>query len=226
MLQELIEPRQCHGSICVKDVLYMLDGFVRHDAIGSEPITTDNDLSASDNEASTTEGEPVVSASVHSMMMVCGSWQHESDMPLAVCSPKVANINDTVYLLDEDTKKLLQMDAGKVWSECAPCPAEGYCYGVSMTSITGRLFVAGGGDMICACYSPETNTWCTGQRPLRSHHYGALAYRDDKLLFLGGSYDDGTDKVEEYNIDEDRWQMCSYKMPQELHSHHAFTLSM
>ena len=95
-----------------------------------------------------------------------------------------------------------------------------------MTSARGRLFVAGGDDMICAWYSPETNTWCTGQQPLRMHVHGALAFHDDKLLFLGGSFDDGTDEVETYDIDEDKWRMCSYKMPRELCFHQAFTLNM
>ena len=110
-LQDLIESRRAHGSICVRNVLYILGGFLG-DAI-------DDELSTSDGETVSDEA----SASVHSMKMEIGSWQHEPDMPLAVRCPNVASIDNTVYLLDAlDSMKLLQMDDDKIWSERAPMP--------------------------------------------------------------------------------------------------------
>ena len=95
-----------------------------------------------------------------------------------------------------------------------------------MTSAQGRLFVAGGPNMICTWYQPDKDTWCTGQQPLREHRYGALTYHNNKLLLLGGYFKGGTGEVEEYNIDEDKWSMCSYKMPKKVYSHYAVVLNM
>ena len=140
----------------------------------------------------------------------------------------LSNFGNSVYLLDEITNQLLHLDIDKqVWSQLASLPEqEKYCAGVSMTSARGQLFVVGGLNRICAWYQPETNTWCTGQQPLQKHRYGSLAYRNNTLLLLGGSFSDGTDEVEEYDIDEDKWIVCSYKMPRKLYNHHAFILAM
>ena len=133
-----------------------------------------------------------------------------------------------MYLLDaEDSKKLwhLDVDEGE-WNELAPLPIKNKCYGASMISARGRLFVAGGHQRTCAWYQPESNTWCTGQQPLREHNYGALAHYNEKLLLLGGYFKGGTDEVEEYHIDEDKWSMCSYKMPKKINLHHAIVMKI
>ena len=95
-----------------------------------------------------------------------------------------------------------------------------------MTSGRGRLFAAGGQFKICAWYTPGTNTWCMGENTLWSHMYGSLAYIDDKLMLLGGSYDRDTDAVEEYDIKADEWSVYSYKMPRRLYNHQALTLAL
>ena len=188
-LQDLLEPRDSHGSICVKDVLYLIGGYLGRDSVD-------------------------MLDSVDMMTMKDGVWKKGPNIPLAVEYPKVSNIGDSVYLLDENTEQLWHLDVdNKIWKQLAPFPVEDECYGVSMTSAQGRLFVAGGGHMICAWYTPDSNAWCTGKQPLREHEYGALAYHDDKLLLLGGSKWSGTDEVEEYDIDGDKWSVCSYKMP-------------
>ena len=86
-----------------------------------------------------------------------------------------------------------------------------------MTSAQGRLFVAGGESMICAWFDPKTNAWCTGQQPLHQHKHGALAYHNEKLLLLGGNLNGGTDAVEECDIEEDKWTVCSYKIPKKIY---------
>ena len=86
--------------------------------------------------------------------------------------------------------------------------------------------MAGSESKICASYNPDSNSWCTGQQTLREHRYGALAYHNDKLFSLGGNEAYGTDEVEEYDIDEDKWSMCSCKMPRKLYNHHAMVLNI
>ena len=196
-LQDLMEPRGYHGTICVKNVLYVLGG------------TDEN------------------SHTVHSMEMQLGIWQHEPDMPLGIMFPKVSEIDDIIYVLDsERSKGLFQLNADNEWNDCEPLPIEDESSTVSMTAAHGKLFVAGGENFVCAWYQPDTDTWCTGQRPLLQHEHGALVLYSNKLLLLGGSHEHGTDEVEEYDIEADKWTVCQYKMPRKLSNHHAVTLDM
>ena len=202
-LQNLIEQRHSHGSIYVKDVLYVLGGYIA----SSSDVSTDT---------------------VEMMMLRDGEWQNGPNLPNAVKFPKVSSIEEHLYLLDaHGSKELWYLDVDEeVWSKLAPLPVKTSLRGVSMTSSRGRLFVAGGQKMVCAWFDPHTNTWCTGQQPLQQHKYGSLVYHDDKLLLLGGSFNDGTDEVEEYDIDNDTWSVCSYKMPRKLCSHHVLVLDL
>ena len=206
-LQDLLDNRHGHGSICVKEVLYVFGGFVGKPRKSMEE-----------------------SDSVHSMIIKDGECKNEPSMPLAVAFPKVTNICDSVYLLDETTNQLFHLDTTEnIWKQLASLSGEEECcVGVSMTSAQGKLLVAGGSNRICAWYQPETNTWCTGQGPRYQHTYGALvlAHHNNKLLLLGGNYEGRTDAVEEYNIEENKWSVCSYKMPKKINGHHAIVLNM
>ena len=203
-LPDMLTTRRCHGTICIHQVLYVLGGCV---GIGSD-----------DSEPST---------SVDSLAMERGVWVNGPGLPQSVKFPKVSNLGDRVYLLDQTSSQLVCLDIDKkAWRSLSPLPVKGDCRGVSMASAREWLFVAGGLCKICSWYKPETNTWCMGQQPLKQHKYGALAYNNDKILLLGGSYMGGTDEVEEYDIDENKWSVCSYKMPEKLYRHHAVVLSM
>ena len=179
-LEKMLMIRQGHGSICIKEVLYVLGGFVGRYTLNSKP-----------------------SNSVQSMVMKNGDWQYDSQMPLAVEVPTVSNIDNTVYVLDGESTKLLKMDVDiKIWNELASPPIARKCYGASMATARDQLIVAGGYQNVLALYNPKTDTWCTGQRPLKKHHYGTLVYHNNNLVFLGGYHDDGTDAVEEYDFEE------------------------
>ena len=201
-LQDILEERQCHGSVYVNEVLYVLGGYVGED---------DQD-----------------SNSVDSMVMKNGNWESGPNLPLGMIFPQVSNCDDRVYLLDaEESKKLFHLDVTiDVWHELAPLPVEHECYGVSMTSANRRLLVAGGDNMICAWFNVDTNTWSTGKQPLRKHQYGSLTYYNGKFLLLGGSFEGGTDEVEMYDTEEDNWTLCTYKMPRKFRLHHALLLKV
>ena len=201
-LQDILEERQCHGSVCVNKVLYVLGGYLGEDDQHSN--------------------------SVDSMIMKNGNWESGPNLPLVVKFPNVSNCDELVYLLDsEDSKKLFRLDVtAEVWHELAPLPVEQECDGVCMTSANRRLLVAGGEDMICAWFNIETNTWSIGQPPLRKHLFGSLVHYNEKFLLLGGSFEGGTDEVEMYDTEDDKWTLCTYKMPQKLCEHYALLLKM
>ena len=201
-LQDILEERQCHGSVCVNEVLYVLGGYL-----------------GEDNQHSN---------SVDSMVIKNGNWESGPNLPLVVKFPKVSNCHESVYLLDaEGSKKLFHLDVTiDVWHELAPLPVEQGCYGISMTSANSRLLVAGGENMICAWFSMDTNTWSTGKQPLREHDYGSLAHFNGKFLLLGGYFEGGTDEAEMYDIEEGNWTLCTYKMPRKRRLHHALLLKV
>ena len=201
-LQNLQTRRQGHGSICVSGVLYVLGGFQN--------------------------GSTVNSNSVDSMKIGDGPWQNEPDLPFGVKFPKVADVDDTLFLLDsEATNKLLCLDvAEKTWIEQESLPFEEHYAGLSVTSAWGRLYAAGGRRRMCAWYDPATNTWCMGQQPLQKHKYGALVCHNDRLFLLGGNFQGCDGEVEEYDMEEDTWMVCSYKMPRKLRHHYAFVVDI
>ena len=145
------------------------------------------------------------------------NWLSGPDLPIPMLRPKVSNIEENVYLLDDFSKALLKLDMKqKKWISCASLP-EGKR--VSLVSARGLLFAVGIG--IFAWYIPGTDTWCMGNRPLHNHLNGALTFYQNKLLLLGGRF---TEDIEEYDITNNTWSMCSYKMPLILEDHFALIL--
>ena len=154
--------------------------------------------------------------------------QEGPDLPFNVKFPKVAQINGSVFLLDEFSNQLLHLDVDNhKWSHRSSLPSnDPSVYGVSMTAARGRLYAAGGYNNFCAWYRPCTDTWCVVQKTLKRHLYGSLVYHKDKLVLLGGSFNSNTDEIEEYNFEEGTWSMCSYKMPASLMNHCALVLDL
>ena len=205
-LQNLLTQRSYHGSVCVKGALYVIGGNIGN---SDEP-----------------------SDSVDFMVMEDGDWEEGPALPLAVEFSEATNLDDSIYLLEVKSLQLLCLDIDKrVWNKLAKLPVRGANQGavheISLTSAHGMLFAAGGLIRVCAWYSPATDTWCTGEPPLQIHNYGALAYHNRKLVLLGGHDEvDGTDEVEEYNIEENKWSMCTYKIPKKILFLHAVLLDM
>ena len=204
-LQDMKEARHSHGTTYMNGLLLVIGGCLGQKSSIKQRCT-----------------------SVHSMVLEGGDWRNEPDLPLAVECPKVSDIVDDVYLLDAlNTNQLYKREKGEhVWNKKASLPVDAPSYCAGMTSAQGKLFVAGGRLQICAWYNPEIDTWCLGEKPLGVHMHGALAYHNERLLLLGGGWKEGTDDVEEYDIERGTWSMCSYKMPAKLYDHYALVLDM
>ena len=163
------------------------------------------------------------------MDIACGDWQCLLELPVALSDPKVAALNDSAYILDEDTRQLMRMDVEKkTCVQLSPLPGEGICPGVSMATVNNKLCVAGDRPPICAMYEPDTDTWCEIQKPNQWHFYGSLIFYQEKLLLLGGKWHiRGTDDIEEYTFDEGKWSTSGIRMPQEsLCDHYSFVLDI
>ena len=198
-MQNMRKTRRMHGSICVKSILFVIGGH------------------QDGQKANSVEMIPIEG----------GCWQDGPNMPIDAEYPKVADTDESVYVLDQETRKLLHLDVNrKTWSAQAPFP-RGRCFGVSMVSAQDKLFLAGGSDKVCAWYNIASNAWFMVQQPLQRHRYGALVHYDNILMLLGGSiFGDGTEEVEEYDIEADSWSMCHFRMPTGLYDHYALLLEV
>ena len=114
-LQDLMHERYCHGSISVRNVLYVLAGWDANNKIES----------------------------VHYLEIKRGSWQHGPDLPCVMVWPNVASVNDSIYVLDTDTRQFWGLNFDRnMWIKQASFP--GQCVGTGMASVNGQLLVAGG----------------------------------------------------------------------------------
>ena len=181
MLKRMRRKRHGHGSICIRGVLYVFGGLTAGKVTKSvECLVLDHWMSAR-------------------------YWQNNTDLPIPVQYPKVANIKKKVYVLDatSTTKQLFEFDTEKnTWRELAPIPVDN-CSTASMATVYDTLCVAGGGpSRVCAFYKPAINTWWEGQQPSLDHTHGALVFHDNKLFLLGGRQ---TDAIEEYSLKDNTW---------------------
>ena len=201
-LPNMLVHRCGHGSICVKQTVYVFGGNVPDSS--------------------------KISGSVDLFPMNGCTWKEGPALPFKLKFPKVSQINNGVFLLDENSNQLLHLDVDNYkWSHRSPLPSnEPSVYGVSMTAARGRLYVAGGFYRMCAWYRPCTDTWCVVQGTHKKHIYGSLVYNKDKLVLLGGSFKSNTEEIEEYNIEEGTWSLCSYKMPASLMGHCGLVLDL
>ena len=204
-LENMPTTRCRHGSICIKGVLLVFGG---KPTVGLKRKSVD--FLALENKP----------------------WQRGPDIPVTVQHPKVAEITGSVYLLDEDTRQLMQLDnvttdmQGKAWTMKASLPGDGNCEGVSMISVDNHLCVTGGDCRITAWYDPMTNAWSLGQQTIKKHWYGPLVHHNDVLYLLGGSYKTtyGDDDIEELSIEGGTWTVSNMKMPKSLMLHQALEL--
>ena len=203
-LPDMLKKRYAHASAYVKGCLFVLGGY--HATNDSKPK----------------------SDSVDFMKLECGGWQNGPVIPIHSAYPAVTSLDDSrVYLLDKDEKKLFELDIeGKLWKERASLPVGNPFWGYSMKSAQNKLLVAGGVTKCCAWYNPVTDAWSMGQQTLKQHNYGSLVHHNSKFLLLGGSCEKGTDEVEEYDIANHTWSVCSFKMPAKLDMHFALMLDM
>ena len=192
-----------HGSICVQQTIYVCGGC--------------------------NCGIRMQCNSVYMISPNYARWQTGPYLPLSVKFPKVAEVDDSVYLLDEESSQLVQLHVeSRKWRKRASLPwKEPNCFGLSMTSAKGQLYVAGGYRKQFVYYRPCIDTWCLATPPLLTHAYGSLVYHKDKLILLGGNFKGaGSDDVEEYSFEEETWSLCSYKMPPGLFQHCGLVLNI
>ena len=193
--------RWAHGSIYITGILYVICGCI------------------SGNK----------SASVDCLTLASGQWESLPDSPIAVSFPNLAELDGKPFMLDSDnTHKLYKFDVEKnEWKERASLP-DAHSGGASMVAVSGQLCVAGGTKGICAWYNPTSNTWSMSeQKPSKRHLYGSLVQFDaTTLILLGGSWDNGTDEIEELNIEDGSWSVKELKMPAKLYNHKAFILDI
>ena len=204
-LPSLLSRRRSHASVCAKRQLYIFGG-----------------RGAGDGE---------ILSSVDYLDINGGRWNHGPEMANVIITPKVAGSEDSVYLLDDHENQLFHLDVNtKTWSERAPYPAKGDDDGAvraNIIAVQDKILLAGGWYLVCAWYTPSTDTWCkAGSVPGdRLHVDNALVLRDNKVLLLGGD-DWSPPGDKEYDLETGTWSDCSFQLPYALFGHCAMMLNI
>ena len=200
-LKNMLRTRYCHGSAFVKGTAFVVSEY--------------------------NHGKG--SCSMDYLDVEEGKWQEGPAAPAPLPWPKVSSMDgDSIYILDS-TSSLYQLDVqSKAWVRRASLPGRGWS--VSMAAGPGgKLFVAGGRNNICFCYTASTDTWAqVMSAPSLRHYDGTMSTvtRRNKtvLMLLGG----GSSDVEECNVEEDDdehcWSVSHFKLPMAIKFHAAFQL--
>ena len=113
---------------------------------------------------------------------------------------------------------LQQLDWGSWRLRRAWPGGRGSTAGARAVGLGHYLYVVGGESRLCERYSPSTDTWVQLTQPVGCHSLGAVVVWGNTLLLLGGDERrDGVwvigDEVEQYNIQDDTWSVCDWKLP-------------
>ena len=191
-LQALKVKRHAHGSIFMTGKIFVFGGYTSNEC------------------------------SVHSLALDGNKWTEEAELPNAVAHPEVVSVENSIFLLDVYSNKLLHMDTEtKTWYFRKRAPGS-VSAGARMVVVQGQILVAGG-NKTTAQYDPKTDTWCTLNSPTLKHEFGALVGLDKKLYLIGGLNED---RIEEYNLVTGTWSVCDMRFPKELYHLHALALDI
>ena len=193
-LTRLLEQRCCHGSIFLKNLVFVFGGWVNPRYSGSVQYLDES-----------------------------GSWQVAPAIPQGVRFPEVVKTDDDgVFLLDPWYRnELFRMDfETKLWVRKAALTG-GLSEGARMTCVNGKLCVAGGVKNILAWYTPSTDTWAHGVKLQLRHYFGAVMHQNNTILVVGG---EDQKKVESYDLDTGVWSVCNWEMPERLINLHGLMI--
>ena len=162
------------------------------------------------------------SSSVHSLALDGEEeWTEEAQMPISVCYPEVASVENGIFLLDGHTLVHLDLKT-RTWSHRQSMPVS-RSIGARMIAVQNVLLAAGSSNKIAAQYNPSTDAWTTLSSPTLRHSFGAMAAIGKRVYLIGGQDEDG---IEEYNLDTGIWSVCDVRMPIELFHLHALALDI
>ena len=188
-LANLLHPRHKHGSVVVKNLLFIFGGFVGG----------------------------IVLNSVHYMDLTEGSWQVAPNIPVGVLNPEITYAENNIFLLDTYVNhKLFHMDiSSKSWSLKSIMPDELKVdsMGARMIHVRDQLLITGGISGMLAWYTPATDTWARGAFSQFHHNRAAVIQHENTILVVGGQ---NQTKVESYNMDIGLWSECEWEMPKAL----------
>ena len=203
-LPELEDARWGHGSICVDNVLYVIGG-----SIPDKHMWTNSVLKLDMDEIGATweEGPSAPSTTLYCPKIIRADPQSSS-----------------VYVLDDDSGELYCFDTSEsetrnAWSLKTKLKKPS---GASMTSLGGKIYIAGGRKKDCCVYDPVTDTTSYGNKPESEHCYGSLFPVGENLMLIGGK----TQSIEQYNTRRPgNWETSAVTLPEETDFGSGFLIS-
>ncbi len=210
-------PRQAAAAVLIQDHVYVMGGVVEVD--GEWQSTTCTEAYSLSEDV----------------------WEKKTPMKQGMIAPISAGVGNTICVLYNDNHKYsvtrtlqLYNAVNDQWRFGASLPdTMGRTFGARAVGLDDSCLVAGGPDNLCARYMIRTNRWEELTPPHHMHHYGSLILHAGEVLIMGGvsdieEDDDGyglpSDIVESFDVSQNTWSVCTWRMPQKLWLHHAVLL--
>ena len=194
-LADMSFPRRSYASVCICGELFIIGNYV-----------PDEGSSASVEVLNVNEDN--------------GKWRLAPPVPKAFCMPKVACLTTRMYCMGFQIRQFYCFDTvQKNWNELAAIPQD-IGFGFSVAAGNGMIYAAGGSKDICFIYDTNTDNWTQAHGPALKHQHAALVFHNDKFMLLGGQ----CAAIEEYDAEEDTWNMAPCKLPMNLQQHYAFSM--
>ena len=91
-----------------------------------------------------------------------------------------------------------------------------------ITAGAGKVYAIEGYAKKCAEYNPTNDVWTELAQTELRHDGGALVFKDDRLIILGGDCVD----IEEYHNNNDSWNDSSNFLPENFQDFIAFVVAL
>jgi hypothetical protein len=178
-----------------------------------------------------------VVASVSHLDLGAMKWLTDPPMLHALRWPAAAAAGNDIYVLyNTDYNKTISpiplqrySTAAGEWSFGSALPQSvRNTGGASLCAVgDGDLYALGGPASLCLHYKVQSDTWTILAQPsLEDHCYAAVLPHNGKIYLCGGAYNGCTADIEEYDIDQNQWQVSPLKLPASICHHTAAMLTV
>ena len=141
-------------------------------------------------------------------------WTRVPSLPTPVSLPRVVAVSHPRRLFVAGSSYSLEVYELNLekqeWESRSPLPA--HCPFATAVAYGDQIFIVGGETKQCMSYDPFMDRWTRLMRPGYPHSYGPAAVLNDKIVVFGGREREGSEFVEQYDPEDDRWNLLGLRI--------------
>lgn len=160
-------------------------------------------------------------------------WSKATDMLAGLSDPLVHSCGANIYVFGgisdgDHTSCLTQMydPVWDQWSFKAEMPEP--CRLGAGAMVNDRIYIIGGYNQACMCYTPATDSWALLSRPRERHGNAPATIWKGRILLAGGDVNSSeiTTVIEEYDTEQDKWSYWKTSLKEELSCHYMLNVDL